>query len=129
LASNYDIAFLRVLMQQSLADKAQALRCIQVIDEQAQRGQAVTALQVVVRLGLVDATQAERVDGATREELQRNGTQGANVATTSFRGRIMDSAVQSGQLRMPGPPMPCPASQARCRRRAPSRGRRPSPAP
>jgi serine/threonine protein kinase len=113
LASNYDIAFLRVLMQQSLADKAQALRCIQVIDEQAQRGQAVTALQVVVRLGLVDANQAERVDGATREELQRLGAPGQNVATTSFRGRIMDSAaLQSGASArlpgMPGPPPPMP---------------------
>ena len=49
MASNYDIAFLRVLMQQSLAEKAQAMRCIQVIDEQASRGQPVSAMQVLPR--------------------------------------------------------------------------------
>ena len=54
VASNYDITFLRLLMEQQLTEKPQAMRCLQVIDEQAQRGQPVNAAQVAVRMGLVN---------------------------------------------------------------------------
>lgn len=117
MASNYDIAFLRVLMQQSLAEKAQALRCIQVIDEQAQRGQAVTAQQVVVRMGLVDARQAERVDVLTREELSRGGSGGGFTSSFRASGLLQSgsgSTIQSGAhaapppSSLPGPPPPLP---------------------
>lgn len=106
-------------MRQSLAERSQALRCLQVIDDQAQRGQAVTAMQVVVRMGLVDAEQAERVDAITREELARSGGLASSLATTSFHGNLVQSGVArppSGAstppsgvgVRSGGPPPPPP---------------------
>ena len=71
VASNYDITFLRLLMEQQLTEKPQAMRCLQVIDEQAQRGQPVNAAQVAVRMGLVNQEIAQRFDAMARSEIQR----------------------------------------------------------
>ena len=83
MASTYDITFLRLLMQRQLAEKPQAMKCLQVIDQQTQRGQPITALQVVVQMGLVAPEMAREVDAAAREEIQR-GAGGSSPLTQSF---------------------------------------------
>jgi len=124
LASIYDVTFLRLLMQRQLAERPQAMRCLQVIDGQAQRGNAVTALQVVVQLGLVDAQRAREVDALTREEIQRGQKGVAQSTSGSFvsgglppapqapppSGVRSRPATSSGAL--PPPPAPLPGAPA-----------------
>ncbi|RMG09174.1 MAG: serine/threonine protein kinase [Planctomycetota bacterium] len=113
MATNYDIAFLRVAMREPGAiERDTALRCLQVIDEQHQRGQPVTAMEVAVRLGLMGEDQARACDAKTREELSRVGAEpgrgyggGAGVGRTdlsgqSFRGRVVGAS----------PPLPAQAT-------------------
>ena len=115
-------------MQRSLAEKPQAMRCLQVIDQQAQRGQAITALQVVVQLGLVDADKAREVDVLTREEISRSagGVQNSHSTLSGVMPRIVTPGAgggaqsgtavpgsapgrDSGSFRLPAPPPPLPA--------------------
>ncbi len=117
LATTYDIAFLRQLMQQSIAEKAQAMQCLQLIDEKAQQGQAVTALQVAVHLRLVDPATAQQVDAQTREELRRQHqsgvTQVPNVTSGVFRAPQLPplpaAVTQSGMFRGGSGVIPAPA--------------------
>lgn len=109
-ATPYDIAFLRVLMNRALTEKTQALRCVQLIDERAQRGQPTNARALVVELGLLDSARADELDLLAREELQRSSSGGASATATGiFRsstqsGVIAPAAVASGTFSLPPPP-------------------------
>lgn len=112
-ATPYDIAFLRVLMNRALTEKTQALRCVQLIDERAQRGQPTNARALVVELGLLDSARADELDLLAREELQRSSQTGVSATSTGiFRastqsGVIAPAAVASGTFALP-PPAPLP---------------------
>ncbi|MGE0707662.1 MAG: serine/threonine-protein kinase [Planctomycetota bacterium] len=73
MATPYDMAFVRALMRDAGADQPTAMRCISVVDGQAQQGRSVTALQVAMHLGLIDADQARNLDATARRELQGGG--------------------------------------------------------
>ena len=70
MATQYDIAFLRVLMNDGGTDKPTAMRCLQLVDQQAQQGRAVSAMEAAVRMGLIDEGRARDVDVRTRATLQ-----------------------------------------------------------
>ncbi len=109
-ATPYDIAFLRVLMNRALTEKTQALRCVQLIDERAQRGQPTNARALVVELGLLDSARADELDLLAREELQRSSASGAPAPTMTgvFRANtqsgVISPAVTSGTFALPPPP-------------------------
>lgn len=95
MATQYDIAFLKVLMRDTGADKSVAMRCIQVIDDQARQGRTVNAMQAAIQMGLVDQGRARQVDAATRQELSSGN------APTQL----------SGVYSLPPAPAPLPSSQ------------------
>ncbi len=103
MATNYDILFLRHVVSRGLAPRPDALRCLEAIESEAQRGRALNAAQAVLELGLVDRPQAEQVHHAVSRELQ---AQGELLVPVDHQTAYRD--VSSEGEPVPGAPPPAP---------------------
>ena len=48
MATEYDVAYLRLVVQQQLAGREQAMACLQWIDEQQEQGRTLSAAQAAI---------------------------------------------------------------------------------
>ena len=73
MATPYDMTFVRVMMREAGTDQPSAMRCIEVVNGQAQQGRRVNAAQVALQMGLINQDQARNIDATARRELQGQG--------------------------------------------------------
>ena len=100
MATNYDILFLKRIVREGLAARTDALRCLEAIEAEAQRGRPINAAQAVVALGIVARRRALEVHDAVALELS-----GAGALVSDVEG---DEAVREVSGEGPAVPPPPP---------------------
>ncbi|MDC3379563.1 hypothetical protein OAX78_04710, partial [Planctomycetota bacterium] len=113
MASPHDIAFLKILVDDGVVQKPQAMGCLQQLDQRAQAGQPVSARQLTVQLGLITDAVAGPVEARVQQAAAAGAVPGAAPAPLPRAAPLPGTAPLAGvappALGMPGAPPSAPA--------------------
>jgi serine/threonine protein kinase len=82
VATPLDLEFLKLAVQNAVFDRPTAEKCLEIIDLGQRRGQALSAAQVAVNLGFLDAKMADALSAMARSS--QGGTKTADEGEGAF---------------------------------------------
>lgn len=82
MATPLDLEFLKLAVQNAVFDRPTAEKCLEIIDLGQRRGQALSAAQVAINLGFLDAKMADALSAMARSS--QGGTKTADEGEGAF---------------------------------------------